>query len=112
MTTHTHAGYYRNDLYRFSAAANTWTALSPSGSGPSERYRLGFAATPDGMLYVFGGYGNSGTEGGGVGVIQARLPRAGWAGRSHAACTRCTSAALALSCETDEGEVGGDKTRA
>ena len=51
-----------NDLYRFSAAANTWTALSPSGSGPSPRSDMGFAATPDGMLYVFGGY-----DGGNVG---------------------------------------------
>jgi hypothetical protein len=42
-------------VYRFSPAANTWTALSPSGSGPSPRYGMGFAATPDGMLYVFGG---------------------------------------------------------
>ena len=53
-----------NDVYRFSAAANTWTALSPSGSGPSPRYHMGFAATPDGMLYVFGGRNYSGTEGG------------------------------------------------
>jgi hypothetical protein len=37
-----------------------------AGSGPSRRYAMGFAATPDGMLYVFGGYDNSGTEGPGV----------------------------------------------
>jgi hypothetical protein len=57
---------YLNDVYRFSAAANTWTALSPSGSGPSPRISMGFAATPDGMLYVFGGTnrgGNVGEEG-------------------------------------------------
>ena len=87
--------------------ANTWTALSPSGSGPSLRGFMGFAATPDGMLYVFGGldYGN---ERGGVGVIG--LHAAGWAGRSHAACTRCTAAALrvVLTCGGDEGEAGGD----
>ena len=58
-----------NDLYRYSAAADTWTALSPSGSAPSRRFALGFAATPDGMLYLFGG-GNAGTEGGGVGVLR------------------------------------------
>ena len=52
-----------NDMYRFSPAANTWTALSPSGSGPSPRYGVGFAATPDGMLYVFGGYDDGGTVG-------------------------------------------------
>jgi hypothetical protein len=67
--THTHtriyAGQYRNDVYRFSPAANTWTALSPSGPGPSPRSGMGFAATPDGMLYVFGGRdgGNVGEEG-------------------------------------------------
>jgi hypothetical protein len=40
-----------------------------SGSGPSDRTSMGFAATPDGMLYVFGGNGGSGTEGGSAGVI-------------------------------------------
>jgi hypothetical protein len=62
--THTHAGNL-NDVYRFSAAANTWTALSTSGSAPSPRAYMGFAATPDGMLYVFGGWdgGNVGEEG-------------------------------------------------
>jgi hypothetical protein len=55
------AGRHLNDVYRFSPAANAWTALFPSGSGPFGRYGMGFAATPDGMLYVFGGY-NSGTE--------------------------------------------------
>jgi hypothetical protein len=49
-------------MYRFSAAASTWTALSPSGSGPSARRSMGFAATPDGMLYVFGGADNTGAE--------------------------------------------------
>jgi hypothetical protein len=56
------AAGYLDGLYRFSPAANAWTALIPSGSGPSLRYRMGFVATPDGMLYVFGGEGNSGTE--------------------------------------------------
>jgi hypothetical protein len=37
-----------------------------AGSGPSPRVYMGFAATPDGMLYVFGGWG-SGIEGGGGG---------------------------------------------
>jgi hypothetical protein len=56
--THTHTDY-RNDVYRLSSAANTWTALLPSGSGPSPRDSMCFAATPDGMLYVFGGYDDS-----------------------------------------------------
>jgi hypothetical protein len=53
--TYTYAAHYYNDVYFFSAPANNWTALSPSGSSPSPRYGMGFAATPDGMLYVFGG---------------------------------------------------------
>ena len=66
------------DLYRFSPATNTWTALSPSGSGPSSRFRMGFAATPDGMLYVFGGYGSGGgNEGANGGGIEGQL---GWMG--------------------------------
>jgi hypothetical protein len=48
-------GLLLNDLYRFSPAANTWTALSPSGAPPSPRQGMGFAAAHDGMLYVFGG---------------------------------------------------------
>jgi hypothetical protein len=53
-----------NDLHRFNPAANACTALSPTGSGPSRRWAMGFAATPDGMLYVFGGSG-TGKVGGG-----------------------------------------------
>jgi hypothetical protein len=66
-----------NDLYRFSAAANNWTALSPSGSGPSPRYAMGFAATPDGMLYVFGGTSGSGIESLRVGVGGGQIRRMG-----------------------------------
>ena len=51
------ADHYYNDVYRFSPAANNWTTLSPSGTGPSPRGSMGFAATLEGMLYVFGGYG-------------------------------------------------------
>jgi N-acetylneuraminic acid mutarotase len=47
---------FLNDLYRFSPTSNAWTALSVA-SPPSARYGMGFAATPDGMLYVFGGSG-------------------------------------------------------
>jgi N-acetylneuraminic acid mutarotase len=67
MRTCTHpsptAAPYLNDLYRFSAENNTWTALSPTGSGPTPRYGMGFTATPNGMLYVFGGLYSSGNEG-------------------------------------------------
>jgi hypothetical protein len=51
----------RNDLHRFAAGDNAWTALSPSGSAPSSRSAMGFVATPDGMLYVFGGLDGSGS---------------------------------------------------
>jgi hypothetical protein len=82
-------------VYRFNPAANTWTAaLSLS----FRRMSMGFAATPDGMLYVFGGWDGFGTEGGGVGMVG--LHGAGCAGRSHAACTRCAASALALSTHT------------
>jgi hypothetical protein len=41
-----------------------------AGSGPSPRYFMGFAATPDGMLYVFGGRDLGGNEGkAGRGVV-------------------------------------------
>jgi hypothetical protein len=63
------AAGYLNDLYRFSPAANNWTLLSPSGSGPSPRSSMGFAATPDGMLYVFGG-SYDGIEGRGWGQMR------------------------------------------
>jgi hypothetical protein len=34
------------------------------GSAPSVRESMGFAVTPGGMLYVFGGLGYNGKEGG------------------------------------------------
>jgi hypothetical protein len=57
MTPWINAGgsFLLNDLYCFSPIASTWTALSPSGSAPSPRQGMGFAAASDGMLYVFGG---------------------------------------------------------
>jgi hypothetical protein len=58
------AAGYLNDVYRFSAADNAWTKLSSSGSGPSPRTSMGFAATPDGMLYVFGGWDGGNHRGG------------------------------------------------
>jgi hypothetical protein len=44
-----------NDLYCFRPAANTYMALSPSGTPPSLRQGMGFAVALDGVLYVFGG---------------------------------------------------------
>jgi N-acetylneuraminic acid mutarotase len=59
------ASAFFNDLYRFSPTSNTWTALI-AASPPTARFSMGFAATPDGMLYVFGGKG-SGERGEGQG---------------------------------------------
>jgi hypothetical protein len=100
-----------NDLYRFSPAANNWTKLSISGSGPSLRGSMGFAATPDGMLYVFGGAGDG--DAGGVALAvgfyggQLRCMGAVCVGLHHAACT-CRTAAVSLSCRGNEGGTGGD----
>ena len=44
-----------NDLYRLDPAAAAWTAVPSSGPAPSPRDSMGFAAAPDGVLYVFGG---------------------------------------------------------
>ena len=44
------------DLYQYDASSSTWTQIDPSGSVPSARYSMGFAATPDGRLWVFGGW--------------------------------------------------------
>jgi N-acetylneuraminic acid mutarotase len=53
---------FLNDLYRFNPTSNTWSNLSVANP-PSARSGMGFAATPDGMLYVFGGRGSDGGEG-------------------------------------------------
>ena len=49
-----------NDLYSFSPNTSVWSALSPSGPLPAPRFGMGFAATPSGMLYMFGGANGSG----------------------------------------------------
>jgi hypothetical protein len=46
-----------NDLYCYIPAAVQWVAILPSGSAPSPRSGLVMVATPDGMVYIFGGYG-------------------------------------------------------
>ena len=45
-------------VLRYSAAANEWTTLAPSGTAPTyldylDADTFGFAATPDGKLYAF-----------------------------------------------------------
>ena len=51
------AGVFLNDLHSFSPTSNTWTEHNATHP-PSVRDDMGFAATPDGVLYVFGGYAN------------------------------------------------------
>ena len=57
-------------LYRFSPAAGTWTAPAWTSS----RCSMGFAATPDGSLWIFGGNNDGGDYGGrgGWGIGPAR----------------------------------------
>jgi hypothetical protein len=49
------SGTYFNELYSLNPGAGAWTGLSPTGDIPTAREAVGFAATPDGMLYLFGG---------------------------------------------------------
>ena len=50
------ASVYFNDLYSFDPASAFWTAHAPAGTVPSARQSMGFARTPDDMMYLFGGY--------------------------------------------------------
>ena len=54
------AGVAPNDIYRFDAANNTWVLLSVSGTAAPPRYKFGCTVTPNGVIYIFGGYGNAG----------------------------------------------------
>ena len=48
-----------NDLYVFNPKNATWTQLLGfSGSSPPPLAWMGFAATPEGQLYIFGGMGS------------------------------------------------------
>jgi hypothetical protein len=67
---------------------------------------MGFAATPDGMLYVFGGVTNLGNVA--VVVDVAGVEGAGCMGLRHAACT-CRTAALSLLL-AEGTKVGREKT--
>ena len=46
-----------------SPAVPAWILLSTSGPVPSARARMGFCATPDGLIYVFGGNSNGERKG-------------------------------------------------
>ena len=47
-------------LYRFSPVYGLWTVPITSGMAPSPRCAVGLAATPDGMVYLFGGASGDG----------------------------------------------------
>ncbi len=49
-------GEHLNDLYKFIPSNETWSTLHPSGLIPIGRTLGGFTSTPDGMLYLYGGY--------------------------------------------------------
>ena len=50
------------DFFVFSPSVASWTPLSPSGTGPSARWALGFATGSDGRIWAFGGEDSSGGE--------------------------------------------------
>jgi hypothetical protein len=47
---------HHNDIYRFNRGTSTWTRIVTNGDVPPPRVRMGFTATPNGMIYLFGGY--------------------------------------------------------
>ena len=57
-----------NDLFSYEPSTKMWKQLPHSSSAPSPRFEMGFAATPDRMLYVFGGctLPEQGNKGGGT----------------------------------------------
>jgi hypothetical protein len=65
-----------SDLYSYIPAARTWKALSPIGPPPSPRGGMGIAATPNGMVYIFGGYSDVGELAAWACIIVAQRPMA------------------------------------
>src|SRR5262249_6357989 len=49
------SGVPLNDLWRYSGATNTWTALTPMNGGPGARQMTAMAADGSGKLALFGG---------------------------------------------------------
>ena len=63
----TAAGGTLGDLHRLDPANATWAAIQPSGTAPSSRTFFGFAAAPDGKIYLFGGLSGDGRHPGPLG---------------------------------------------
>jgi N-acetylneuraminic acid mutarotase len=47
---------HHNDIYRYNCGTSTWTRIATNGDVPIQRVRMGFTATPNGTIYLFGGY--------------------------------------------------------
>ncbi len=47
---------FQNNIFTFDQSINSWTQLAAVGTLPSGRERMGFTSTPDGLIYMFGGY--------------------------------------------------------
>ena len=47
---------HHNDIYRYNRGTSTWTRIATNGNVPLPRVRMGFTATPNGTIYLFGGY--------------------------------------------------------
>ena len=43
------------DLYKYDPSTNSWNSIVTTGFSPSPRSRMGFAAVPDGKIFMFGG---------------------------------------------------------
>ena len=73
-----------DDLYVFSPSSCSWTMLSPYGSVPPVLYKVGFTATPNGMLYLFGGADGKSRRGASTGGVVRSPLRTNTANKSRA----------------------------
>jgi hypothetical protein len=53
---------FKNDVFGFDPTSNIWAQLSPVGTIPSGRERMGFASSHDGLIYLFGGLNQQGNR--------------------------------------------------
>ena len=70
-----------DSFYRWNLTGSEWTVLTPSGPTPPGRFFTGCAATPDGLVYIFGGD---------AGQSENRLSfgiRVSWTSPKHKHCT-------------------------
>ena len=67
---------YCNDLFSFDPQARRWTQLNPVGNIPPPVHGMGFLASSNGLLYLFGGEGG-GVYAGNIWETQTELYRPG-----------------------------------